>query len=52
MYFAVAELRSPPFELWGLLTKALQVVLLAAVVYLAIRCAGQRAASTRSLTPA
>jgi hypothetical protein len=36
-YFAVAEVRDPPFETWGLLIKALQVVLMAAVVYLIVR---------------
>ena len=37
MYFAVAEIREPPVELWGVLIKALQVVLLGAVVFMIIR---------------
>jgi len=30
-YFAMASLRDPPFEVWGLLVKALQVILLVAI---------------------
>ena len=37
MYFAVAEIREPPVELWGVLIKAFQVVLLGAVVFMIIR---------------
>ncbi len=37
MYFAVAEIRDPPVELWGVLIKAFQVVLLGAVVFMIIR---------------
>ena len=33
-YFAVAGVREPPFELWGLLVKATQLVLLGALGYL------------------
>lgn len=36
-YFALAEVRDPQFEIWGLLVKLLQVVLLGLVGYLAIR---------------
>lgn len=35
-YFAMANLREPSFEIWGLLTKAAQLVLLGALVYLAV----------------
>jgi hypothetical protein len=37
MYFAVAEIREPPVDLWGVLIKAFQVVLLGAVVFMIIR---------------
>jgi hypothetical protein len=33
-YFAMANLREPQFEMWGLLVKAAQVVMLGALVYL------------------
>jgi hypothetical protein len=36
-YFAVAGIREPPVELWGLLVKASQVVLLIAIGYLFVR---------------
>ncbi|HVM25612.1 MAG TPA: hypothetical protein VM253_09470 [Candidatus Limnocylindrales bacterium] len=36
-YFALAGVRVPPFEPWGLLIKALQVVLLAALLGLLFR---------------
>ena len=36
-YFAVAGIRQPPYEVWGVLIKVLQFLLLAAVVYLAVR---------------
>ena len=36
-YFAVAAIRQPPYEIWGVLIKILQLLLLAAVVYLAVR---------------
>ena len=35
-YFAVAGVREPPVELWGLLVKGLQVVALASAVVLAL----------------
>ena len=35
MYVRVSEQRNPPFELWGITIKALQVVILAALGYLA-----------------
>jgi hypothetical protein len=34
MYFAVAGIRQPPYEVWGLMIKALEVVLLGALAYL------------------
>jgi hypothetical protein len=36
-YLAVASVREPPVELWGLTIKALQAVVLAAAVVLAVR---------------
>lgn len=36
-YFAVSSVRTPPFEVWGLLVKACQLVVLGAVAYLAVR---------------
>jgi hypothetical protein len=36
-YFAVSGVRTPPFEAWGLLVKASQIVVLVAVAYLAVR---------------
>jgi hypothetical protein len=36
-YFALAGVREPPFELWGLLVKASQAVLLVAIGYLVVR---------------
>jgi hypothetical protein len=37
MYFAVASVRQPPYEIWGLLIKALELVLLGALMYLIFR---------------
>ena len=37
MYFAVASVRQPPYEIWGLLIKALELVLLGALIYLIYR---------------
>jgi hypothetical protein len=36
-YFLLADVRSPSFELWGLLTKALQAVFLVALAILLMR---------------
>ena len=36
-YFALAYMRSPSYEPWGLLIKACQAVVLVAVLYLALR---------------
>jgi hypothetical protein len=36
MYVVVSSTRTPPFEVWGLAIKALQVVLLGALLYLSI----------------
>jgi hypothetical protein len=44
MYFAVSGVREPPFEVWGILLRMLQVVLLATLVYLAWRPTTQGAA--------
>jgi hypothetical protein len=37
MYFAVSGVREPPFEIWGLLVKVLQVVVLGGLIALAVR---------------
>ncbi len=37
MYIQVAPQRTPPFELWGITIKVLQVLILAALSYLAVR---------------
>jgi hypothetical protein len=37
MYIAVGPQRTPSFELWGLLIKALQVVILVALAWLTVR---------------
>jgi hypothetical protein len=37
MYVAVGPQRTPSFELWGLLIKAFQVVILGALLYLIVR---------------
>ena len=50
-YFAVAGVRLPPFELWGLTIKALQVIVLVAVGRLIARAPGQ-AAVGRGASPA
>jgi hypothetical protein len=57
MYFAVASVRDPPYEIWGLLIKALQVVLLGTVAYLVVRgrvgaAEGSERARTRVAHPA
>lgn len=49
-YFALAEVRDPQFEMWGLLVKALQVVVLAMTVWLAVR--GVSGAAARNATAA
>lgn len=36
-YIDVAKTRTPPFETWGILLRVIQVPLLAALVYLAVR---------------
>lgn len=41
MYVAVSPQRTPSFEVWGLTIKALQLVLLGLLVFLAIRPAGR-----------
>jgi hypothetical protein len=37
MYIAVGPQRTPSFEMWGLLIKALQIVILVALVWLTVR---------------
>lgn len=44
MYVVVSPQRTPPFEVWGLLIKACQVVILAALAYLVIRAPATRRA--------
>jgi hypothetical protein len=41
-YFAMAEMRVPSFEVWGLSIKAAQVVLLLAIGFLLLRGAPER----------
>jgi hydrogenase-4 membrane subunit HyfE len=48
VYFAVAGIRQPPYEIWGVLIKVLQLVLLAAVVYLAVRAPKRQAKPQRT----
>jgi hypothetical protein len=48
VYFAVAGIRVPPYEVWGVLIKVLQLVLLAAVVYLAVRAPKRQAKAQRT----
>jgi|KBSMisStaDraftv2_1062788.scaffolds.fasta_scaffold912930_2 hypothetical protein len=49
-YFALAGVREPPVELWGLLVKASQLVLLGAMAYLLVH--REEAAHNRSATTA
>lgn len=44
MYVVVSPQRTPPFETWGILIKVLQVAILAALTYLAMRPRDRRAA--------
>jgi hypothetical protein len=44
MYFAVSGVREPAFEMWGILLRMLQVVLLGTLIYLAWRPTTQGAA--------
>ena len=37
MYVAIADRRTPPFEVWGILIKLFQAAILAALVYLVAR---------------
>lgn len=39
-YFAMASIRDPSFELWGLLVKAAQAVVLGALIYLVMQREG------------
>jgi len=47
-YVAASAVRNPPYEIWGLLIKAVQVAVLAAVAYLVIRGPEVRHAAVRS----
>ncbi|HYL41493.1 MAG TPA: hypothetical protein VET90_09305 [Candidatus Binatus sp.] len=46
MYVAVGQQRTPPFEIWGVTLRVIQVPLLAVLVYLAVRAPEAR--STRA----
>jgi peptidoglycan/LPS O-acetylase OafA/YrhL len=46
LYIGVAPAREPPFELWGLTLRVLQVALFAALVYLAVRAPDQEVSSS------
>lgn len=48
-YVAFASYREPPFDLWGLVIKGAQAVILAAMVYLVVR--GRETESTTTSTP-
>ena len=43
IYFAVAPGREPPFELWGITLRAIQLVLFAGLVYLSWNAPGRQA---------
>ncbi len=43
-YVLASAIREPPFEIWGLLVKACQAIVLVAVAYLAIRSADRSSA--------
>ena len=47
-YVAFADLRTPPFEVWGLSVKAAQAVLLGAALFLAMRAPAADRAGGRS----
>jgi peptidoglycan/LPS O-acetylase OafA/YrhL len=47
MYVAVAPNRTPPFELWGIVIKVLQAVILVALLYLLIRAPEPRPTTQR-----
>ena len=52
MYFVVSAQREPPFEMWGIVIKIGQALLLVALVYLAVRIpAGQRTLAASALPP-
>ena len=46
MYVSVSQTRTPPFELWGITLRLIQVPLFAALVYLAWRRPEARVAAT------
>jgi hypothetical protein len=45
-YFAMAGIRDPSFELWGLMVKAFQVVFLVTLGYMLLRQAPERTVLT------
>lgn len=45
MYVAIADKRTPPFEVWGILIKLLQATILAALLYLVARSPERRPAT-------
>jgi hypothetical protein len=47
-YFALASVREPPFESWGLLVKLFQAIVLVAVAYLVLRGTVARSAAPRA----
>lgn len=52
MYFVVSTQREPPFEIWGILIKIGQALLLVALVYLVVRVpAGERTFTASALPP-
>jgi hypothetical protein len=48
MYVAIAQQRTPPFEVWGILIKVLQAAILAALVYLVVRPSTRAVGATRT----
>ena len=51
MYLAVSPNREPPFEIWGILIKIGQAVLLVALTYLAVRGSARERTLTASAFP-
>ena len=52
MYFAISPQREPPFEIWGILIKIGQALLLLTLVYLSVRApAGERTFAADALPP-
>ena len=52
MYVAISGMRVPPFEMWGLTLRALQLVVIASLVYLTLRApAPTHSPNTREVHP-